>query len=62
SRIIAERSTVVTSIDDPIDGLATADADTDSADYKQIVTTIRWSDKSTYQVSLSTYISPDYHQ
>lgn len=62
SRIIGSRTTVVTSIDDPIDGLATADADTDSVDYKQIVTTIRWSDNSTYQVSLSTYISADYHQ
>lgn len=54
------RTTVVTAIDDPIDGQATADADDNPDDYKKIVSTIKWSDKNTHQVSLSTYVAPDY--
>jgi len=58
--ITGYRNTVITAVDDSLDGQATADADDDPDDYKKIVTTIQWTDKTTHQVALSTYVSPDY--
>jgi len=56
------RTTTVTAIDDPIDGQAGADEDSNPDDYKQIVTTVAWSGNGSRQISLSTCISADYHQ
>ena len=55
------RTTTVNDIDDETDGLGANDSDNNTDDYKKIIVSLQWSEKSTYTITLSSYISEDYH-
>ena len=51
------RSTTVTLVDDAADGLAGADADADTVDYKTILVTVSWTSGNQQQLAFSTIVS-----
>ncbi len=55
--ITGSRTTTITEVDDPADGVGANDADGVLVDYKKITVQISWNDGNNQQISFSTNVS-----